>query len=320
MAFMRFASAITGGGWGPIEWTRSYYMLLLAALAASAVLLWQYARRRTWAVRGLAITAAVVIAAGAPFSWPAAFRLQSRLSRRPADSLALRAGFHRNFQWVARTRVKEDGRVSVHIPLEVTGAPDDLLVKTEGLTVAIEAPGGRVWRPDTEPRLNVTTTGQLIALQTTMDGAFYRQVRNEPVRIRGDLYVTLYGNQRVTKVPFTDRPEPVPGLGICSASMGPGAPYFLTCNSMFRPQPDLVTVQFEVSKNDTMNYTPRHEISYSPFPAELGIDPVIPYIAYSTYKGPLDAVTVVALEPVAHVAAPLAIDGLKLADLEGPAK
>jgi len=69
-----------------------------------------------------------------------------------------------------------------------------------------------------------------------------------------------------------------------------------------------------------MNYTPRHEISYSPFPAELGIDPVIPYIAYSTYKGPLDAVTVVALEPVAHVAAPLAIDGLKLADLEGPAK
>ena len=39
LAFMRFASAITGGGWGPIEWTRSYYMLLLAAIAASAVLL-----------------------------------------------------------------------------------------------------------------------------------------------------------------------------------------------------------------------------------------------------------------------------------------
>ena len=74
MGFMRFASALTGGAWGPIEWTRSYYMLLLAAIAASAVLIWQYARRRTWAVRALAITAAVVIAAGAPFSWPAAFR------------------------------------------------------------------------------------------------------------------------------------------------------------------------------------------------------------------------------------------------------
>jgi hypothetical protein len=177
-------------------------------------------------------------------------------------------------------------------------------------------PLGAVWRAPAEWRSNVSADGQLIALQTTVDGSFYRKVKDQPVRLRGYLYLTLYGNRHVSKVPFTGRPAPVPGLGICSATSGKRAPYFIACNSIFRSQPDLFSVQFEESGSDTARFWARNMISYSPFPADFGFDPVIPFSAYSVFKGPLDAVTVTSVEPVSHARVPLAIDGLRLADYE----
>ena len=85
---------------------------------------------------------------------------------------------------------------------------------------------------------------------------------------------------------------------------------------MFRQGPDLLSVQFEEAGRDTARYRRRNVPSYSPFPAEFGFDPMIPYTDYSVFKGPLDAVTVTALEPVTHVRVPLQIDGLRLADYE----
>jgi hypothetical protein len=107
---------------------------------------------------------------------------------------------------------------------------------------------------------------------------------------------------------------------MCSASAVPGAPYFLTCESAFRDPPDLVKIEFEPATGDRTDYSPRRQISYSPFPAQLNIDPMTRYVTYSTYRGPLHAVTVTAIEPLAHVRAPLAIDGVRFADYEVPGK
>ena len=319
MQFSRIAVAMVGG-WGPLDWIRSYYALFVAGAGATAILLWQYARRRTLPVRVLAGAAVLAVAVGVPFSWGTAFALQSRLSRLPSAQAALRVEAHPDFRWATRARVVPDGGVAIHIPLRISGVADGVTPKVESLTATIQGAGGAVWRTPAGQAMNVTVTGQLVALQTTVDRAFYDRVKDQPVTVRGSLYVTLYGNRQETKVPFTARPTAVPGLGLCSATAVSNAPYFLTCDAVFRTQPDLVSVRFEQGAGDSVAYTPRHPLSYAPFPAQFSLDPVYPYVLYSTFKGPLDAVTVASIEPLAYVRAPLAIDGLRLADYEGARK
>jgi len=221
-----------------------------------------------------------------------------------------------NFQWATRAIVNRDGSVSLHIPLELSGVPGDLEPRTEGLTVRIEGAGGAIWDKNEAPWAEVSTNGRLIALQTTVDGAFYQKVKDQPVSLRGYLYLTLYGNQRVTRVPFDDHTQPVPGLGLCSASGGGNAPYFLSCNSTFRPPSELVSVAFGEGPNEGTPYSRPQVHSYSPLPAELSLNPVNPFVQWSTSKKVLDAATVVSVEPLAHVRAAIAIDGLRLGEHE----
>ena len=321
LRFMVFAAAMVGGGWPAMEWIHVYYSLLIIAIAGPAILLWQYARRRTLPNRILAGSVVGVLALGAPVSWNMAFALQSQFSRRPVAESAIHAGLDTNFQWMTRALIERGHRVSLNIPLKVAGVSDDVTIKPEALTVTIEGPSGAVWRALDEPWSNVASTGQLISLRAVLDESFYERVKDQPVTMRGSLFLTLYGHRQVTKVPFIGRPQPVPGLGICSATGGSGAPYFLTCNSDFHPRAYLISVRFEAeTREQEGRYTARRLASYSPFPAELSLNPVNPFVSYSTFKGALDGVTVSALEPIAHVRAPLAIDGLKLGAYEARLK
>lgn len=316
---MGVAMAIGGGTWGPVEWTHTYYSLLVMSIAALAILAWQYRTRRTAPARVLAAAMVVILALGAPFSWTTAFAMQSRFSRRHIDESSLHAGLWANHQWAARALVNRDGSADLHIPLELTGAPGDMTPRFDGLDVTIEGAGGAVWNKNETPRSQLSVTGQLIALQTKVDGAFYQKVKDQPVRVRGYLYLTLFANERVSQLPFDRRWRTVPGMGMCLASGGHGAPYFLGYVSTFRPPSDLLTIMFDTGKDELWKWKANVPVvtpSYSPFPAELSLDPVTPHVAYSTSAKPLDAVTVVSLEPLAHVRAAVAIDGLRLADYE----
>lgn len=170
--------------------------------------------------------------------------------------------------------------------------------------------GSTVWRDDSNPLGNVSAEGQLITLRARIGESFYQKAKDQPVTVRGDLYLALYSLPRETKVRFTGGVQPVPGLGQCAATGGAGAPYFLNCYWALRPRAGLVAVQFEPKPR--FDHIPPRERSFSPFPAELSIDPLTPTVAYSIFKGPLDAVTVSTEEPMAFVRAPLAIDGLRL--------
>ncbi len=46
------------------------------------------------------------------------------------------------------------------------------------------------------------------------DGAFYRKVKDEPLKVRGSLYLTLFCNRRTAQVPFGDRSVPVASQAI----------------------------------------------------------------------------------------------------------
>lgn len=314
------AAALAGSGWGPMEWIDTYYALLLAALAISAIVIWQYAQRRTMAARIAAAGVVVVLALGTPISWTQAFAIQSHFSRRPVADSSIRAGLNTSFQWMTRAAVQSGRGVTLSIPLQVTGMPDDVVAKPEGITGTIEGPGGAVWRIEGPAQRNVTSTGQLITLRTTVDETFYRRIKDKPVAVRGYLFATLYGNRHETKVPFTGQRRRVPGMGMCTATGGPPATYFLSCYSALRPRADRVALTFEPHPRVLADYSWRAAPSYSPFPAELSIDPLSRSEAYSTYQGPLDAVTVSSEEPVAFVRAPLEIEALHLGAYEAKLK
>jgi len=320
LRFSLVASTMAGGTWGPLEWVRWSYTLMLAALAAPAILIWQYAKRRTIAARVIAIAIVIVMGLGAPFSYTQAFAIQQRFSRQPAAGATIRTGWNNGFQWMTRALIRPGRGVDLNVPLQLTGLPDQLDAKPEGLTFSIEAPGGAVLRPASQPSRNVTSTGQLIALRATLPESFYRAVKEQPITIRGEIDLTLYGNRRETKVPIRGGLRAVPGMGLCTATGGPPATYFLSCNAALRPRADKVAIAFEPHPRVIADYATRFPPSYSPFPAELSINPLSSSDAYSTYQGPLDAVTVSSEEPVAFVRAPLLIEGLRLGAYEAVMK
>lgn len=315
-----FAAAFAGGAWGPMEWINSYYTLGVLALAVPAILLWQYANRRTTTARIAAGVLTLVVILGAPLSWTRAFAIQERMSRQPSAGMALRAGWSTNFQWMTRALVRAGRSVELNIPLQLNGLSDDLFAKPEGLGFSIEAPGGAIWHSAPGTPHNFSATGQLVSLRTYIEPAFYRAVKDQPVTIRGDIYLTLYGNRRDTKVPIHGPTMLAPGMGLCTATGGPPATYFLSCDGGMRPRSARVMLTFEPHPRVQSDFGFRFPPSYSPFPAELSISPLSHADAYSTYQGPLDAVTISSEEPVAYVRAPLLIEGLRLGAYESVMK
>ena len=303
-------------GWRALEWVRYGYDIAVLALATLAILVWQYARRKTAAARWLAVAALVLVALGNTLlPWTAAFALQSRLSRQPVDPASLRIDFDSAKQWAARALIEKGDRVWVEIPIKIAGIPAGMSPRLDGVIMAIQAPDGSTWSADQQPWSHVGGTTvdagfyrkvkdqEALSLHTTVDAGFYRKVKDQQVKLRGAGYLTLYGNRRVTNVPFSAPPMAVPGRGLCTASPGAGRKsYYLVCSSVF--------------------LDPQGMVSYSPFPADLALDPVyshLSYIASLEYPfAPFTAATIETTEPLAHLRRDFEIGGLRLSDFEAP--
>lgn len=312
-----------GGTWGALDWITVYCAILVALLAASIILIWQYAKRETWAGRSIAGAAAVaVLAGGALIPWTSAFAIQSRLSKRRVDGASMRVVFDSDRKWLARAGVEgNDGRVEIELPLRITGMPAGMDAKALGLVMAIESPDGAVWHAPGRPWMQVSSDRDLLSLRANVDGSVYRRVKDRAVKLRGTLYFALYGNRRTTRIPFGSRSVPVPSLGLCSAIRAtPGDSYFLLCSSAFRSEPDLISVHFAgTGKNGFRQVSPyqvRRRFSFSPFPADLDINPVSQYFTFTTFPGELSDAVIESLEPLAHVRRDFELDGLRLGEFE----
>jgi hypothetical protein len=288
-------------GWRALEWVRYSYDIAVLALATLAILAWQYARRKTVAARWLAVAAVVLVTLGnSLLPWTAAFALQSRLSKQPIDPASLRIDFDSAKQWAARALMERGDRVLIEIPIKIAGIPAGMSATPDGIIMAVEASDGSTWPADQQPWSHVIGS-EVPLLQVTVDGGFYRKVKDQQVKLRGALYLTLYGNRRVTNVPFSAPPMAVPGRGLCTASPGIARKsYCLVCNSAF--------------------LDPQGMATYSPFPADLAFDPVnshLSYIASLEYPFPaFTAATIQTTEPLSHLRRDFEIGGLRLSDFE----
>ena len=314
---------VLGGFFGGSDWVKAYFVFLVIGIAASAILVWQYSMRRTAAGRSLAVAAGILAVLGMTvFPWSVAFGIQSWLSRQRVDQSLVHVDVDSGNRWLTRVVIEGGNRVRVELPLDITGLPPGMVPRPEGFSVHLQAPDGTMWQSDQLLIRNAGKMGQKFSLEATVDGAFYRKVKDEPLKVCGSLYMTLFGNRQTVRVPFGDRSVPVPRVGVCSASGGANRQsYFLICSSAFRFPPVLVSYSFIQSAKETVqdvwsSTEPRRPISYSPFPAELGISPVSQDFTFSTVSVPLSEATVNTVEPLAHIRRNFEIDNLRLSDFE----
>ncbi|HZU27053.1 MAG TPA: hypothetical protein VFA04_16115 [Bryobacteraceae bacterium] len=320
-----------GAPWLALEWTRSYAMLAVIAVAAIMIIVRQYKRQGTLISRTMAaVSFLAAFAAVVWLPWTAAFALQSRLSQRKIDNSALHVDFDSALRSTTRVIPAGDGSVALDVPLRVGGIPEFLVPRAEGITATIEGPRGHAWRSDRDARIYVRSTDTNLWFHASLPNAFYQTVRNDTVRIRGLLYFTLYGNGRQVTLPLEDRPHFLitPGVGLCSA-LRTRSTIWLTCRSALKSRADEVV--FNVVRThsgdpatpfNTISYP--HTASFSPFAADdplIANDPLVP-IKQTSLQAPLPddgtGVTAYAIEPVAYIRKDFDMNGLRLGDFEAP--
>lgn len=311
---------VLGGFWGGSEWIRAYYVFLVISLAAPAILVWQYATRRTTTARILAIASAILAVLGiALIPWSAAFKIQSWFSKRSVEQPLAHVDSDSSGKWLTQAVMERGDRVRVELPLNVTALPPGMSAKPEGFSVQLEAPDGTVWHTDQGLVSDAGNMGQEFSLHFTLDGAFYKQIKDEPMRVRGSLYLTILGNRQTARLPFGDSVL-VPSVGVCEAGGGANRQsYFLMCSSAFRSPPVLVSYRFmQSTKEGTEDVRPTQPrpISYSPFPAEPGIIPVNQDFTFSIARMALSEARVETVEPLAYIRRNFEIDNLRLGDFQ----
>jgi hypothetical protein len=311
-----------GATWGSLDWIPVYFVILVTFLGALAILICQYSRRRTWPARSLAAFVTLLAMAGSVLiPWTAAFSIQSRFAKKDDGQFAgIHVGFDIPRKWLARVIVGEDV-THIELPLAITGLPAETSPKPDGLVATIDSAEGPVMRIVRNPWKNFDTEGNILTMEADVDASLYRKMRTVPVSIRGSLYFTLYGNRETARVPFGGRFVRVPRMGVCSAQRGErGDTYFLLCSSAFRWPPDLVSIRFLGQEENTIQnikpYSPAQRISYSPFPADMGISPINQYFTYRMFAGHLSEVAIDSVEPLSHMHRTFEIQGLLLSDFE----
>ncbi len=300
-----------GSPWFELEWIRTYSFVAQLAAAAAVILLWQYARRNTLATRIVAGAAAVVLLASSSLlPWTTAFALQTHLSQRSIAPSSIRVELDSDRKWLGRIYTAEQDQMVAELPLQISGIPVGTELRPNGLTVTLRAPDGETWIVNQPPPYSFTFEVGIISLRAVMGGAFYAKVKDQPLQFRGTLFFTLYGNKQSARIPLNRGSVPVSGI-LCSA-----AAHFLRCDSVFRAPSDLVAIQvlqeFPRGPKATTE-RPFRSTSYSPFPADLSVDPL-----YQSFFSPqIDTISeahVETLQPLAHLEQDFEIDHVRLND------
>jgi len=304
----------SGYNWMELEWIKTYVLVAQVAAAATVILLWQYARRNTFATRMVAAAAALLVPfSSALFPWPAAFALQAQLSPRRIDASFFRITLDWDRKWLGRIYASGQDEMTADLPLRFSGLPAGTEVKLNGLTMTLDAPDGKTWIVKQPPPSSFDMEEGIPSLRAVIGRESYMKLRGQPLQIRGTLYFTLYGNKRSTFLPLNGIRIPVKGIGVCS-----GGARFLRCASAFRQQSDSVGLQImEDSRTGPKATTEKSSFvaSYSPFPADLNIDPLYPL--FSPRLGKIFEVRVDTFDTLAHLQRNFEINNVRLDDFAG---
>jgi hypothetical protein len=292
----------SGFEFGPMDWVVHSYTAAALALAAAVIVTLQYSLRRTALARFAGVVLWLVVITGGFFiPLSTVIGLQARLSKQRIDPAQIRVAL--DAERPSAMGVFNTGFTQIQIPLQATDIPEGFDARIVGTGMRIEAADGTVW-PSREYQYSGFRIAGSPAIYASVPRDSYLRLKDQLVRIRGTAYITLFGNRRTTLV--RNELIAIPGAGVCLMRAYFSQPT-LECRALFRAPSSLILL-------------PRSQggypLSYSPFPAELGISPTGFFGFYNASLDTPQPVPLVTVEPLAYIQRAFEIDNLRLRDYE----
>jgi hypothetical protein len=236
--------------------------------------------------------------------WTAEINLQTLMSRGRVDGTKITG----TLETVAKSVFPIRGRRSfapneVNLPIVLHGiAPDDRLI-VDALYIQMTARSGREWSAGLIPVIvRPAIAGQaLINAEIAVDRDLFAEESSRPISLRAKLYLTVFGKPRSATIPIRRQPVTVMDGLRCSE----GTLIEFVCRSTFRWPQRLVSIDYGETA-DSMS-----TLSYSPFAAGLGSEPIEAY-PFSLPSTATD-VTISSRAPIAHIRTEIAIPDVILA-------
>ncbi len=288
-----------------VAWIRPSFLLAVIIVTAVYVLRSQYKTRLTR--RSGAVAAALLFTAivgNFTISPSMAVELHTRLSRRPPFASEVHVDVDAKPRRFASP--KRD-RVQISIPLNITGVPSDLEASVDAMRIRFEGDTA-IWETLTIPSRNIGVSEHAFDSFVFVTPSFFASERGRAVKLRGSVYMTIFGRARSTAV--TLAPTPI--------NVGDGLQCFvndissqLHCRAAFRWPALLV---FANVRNDRELLWPI--VSYSPFPAGIELN----YTEEHQVGGPpphAPQATIVRLEPRWHFRTDFVIDQFNIGEFVG---
>jgi len=307
-----FLGALQAGP-GAIEWVRDSLGLVVVTCFALFVLRLQYKTRQTeigtrWAIGGAVVAAIVFLCT----PWTLAMGVQSALSKQAFDGSSLNVGL----ESVSKSVFPPNPVGAVSLPIAVKGTPASQELEVDALSITLVAADGQTWNSGYVAPIELEGGAKSDPAETLADGilhvdpAFLNSEGARPVTVHAKLYLTSFGDPHSVTVPI--QPQPVNALDGLRCAVG----FFhqFSCQSIFRwPRR---RVYAKTGEDGVESYI--RTISYSPFPATLGFNPIEGH-SFPTRPDATQA-TVTTKAPLSYFQIEREIPGVSLADFTIDAK
>ncbi|HXJ40218.1 MAG TPA: hypothetical protein VNH18_13145 [Bryobacteraceae bacterium] len=298
-----------------VEWIPSLVLGLLVLALATLVIVRQYSDRSTQFNRVVAfvgLNCAALIFLLMPAS--AALTAQTWLSKTPGLARAVTVTL-KSSVGAALTGKGKSVKMRVPLTLAVRNLPPGTEARSNSVSLRLEWPG-RVWKPSSPPGLNRRSSGTpetIFDAALQMDPALFREQRESPLTITGSVYLTLFGDEERRTVSLKDSPANVQDGLRCMSDQLNERTETLICRALFRWPTRLVYARAGEQESDFSNTV----VSYSPFPATFGLNPL-----ETRSAGPVrsDEVTIITRKPLVHFRRDFTLSNVRLADFEDHAR
>lgn len=296
--------------WHGVDWIRRSVLIATFALAGVIVILRQYKLRRTPMARTLTVAALVLITLETMFfPWDTAFKAQSWFSKLRIDPASVHIALdparpiEPQKMWPGATSIW------IHLPIQITGLLDGVDTRSDAIRLSAEAAGAGS-RTGILHWTLFYNGGNKFTLALLLPSSSFERMKSQPVTIHISSYLTLLGNQTATTIPPSHQPITVPGVGRCEVFVEHQT---MHCVSAFRDPRDSVLLK-PASGNLFLVASP---MSYSPYPADLGVGPVYEFVQ-DLHGQPEIEVVIVSEVPLAHFRKDAEFRDVRLADFAVP--
>jgi hypothetical protein len=296
------------------QWLWDSIAVLTLIAFAIPVLYIQYRLRRTWASRLVIVLVGIAgVAAYLYVPWTTAAAIQTAISAQRFDPKAIKVTLAPEAKhFYSRGMIGRQG-FQLDVPLKIGGIPQDVELIPDAVSLTFEAADGVTWSSGAYiyPALGKDRPGPgptILNANVDLPMQSFERIKNQPVKLTAELYVTLFGNPQRKTIPI----QATPVGALAGLQCRSGAFRQLVCSAPFGWPARLIYAQFP--SGGMLAFT--RFISYSPFPAGLAFDAGASR-AVTVPEGERE-VTIVTTEPLASLRHVFAIENFPLAELSLP--